>query len=51
MAETNLQKFVKHYKAKGFFYAIYRGIKYVRWRIMCARRGINWRSFAREKKW
>ena len=35
MAETNLQKFVKHYKTGGLFYAINRGIKYVTWRNKC----------------
>ena len=25
------QQFYKHYKVGGFLYAIYRGIKYVKW--------------------
>ncbi|MDD4939437.1 MAG: hypothetical protein PHE18_02440 [Candidatus Omnitrophica bacterium] len=49
MAETNWQKFAKHFKNGGVFYALYRGIKYIKWRSMCARRGIDWKQFARNK--
>ena len=45
MAQTNWEKFVKHLRAGGFFYALYRGVKYIKWRSMCARRGIDWRQF------
>lgn len=47
MAETNWQKFMKHWRARGFFYAIYRAIKYLKWRRMCGRMGIDWRKFSR----
>jgi len=47
MAETHWQKFVKHYKTEGFFYAIYRGIKYIAWRNKCSREGIDWRKFSK----
>jgi hypothetical protein len=49
MAEIIWQKFVKHYRVKGFFYAVYRGIKYLQWRRACARKGIDWRQFSREQ--
>lgn len=33
MRETLWQKWCKHYRSGGIFYAIYRGIKYLVWRI------------------
>jgi len=33
MEETLWQKWCKHYRAGGFFYAVYRGIKYLVWRM------------------
>ena len=48
MAETNFQKFTKYCKASGFFYAVYRGIKYVIWRIKCKQMGIDCRKFSNE---
>jgi ribosomal protein L20A (L18A) len=47
MAETNWQKFVKHYKAGGLFHAIQRSIKYIAWRNKCRRMGIDWRQFSK----
>jgi len=49
MVETNWQKFVKHHKTGGLFYAIYRGIKYISWRNRCKRMGIDWGQFSKEK--
>ncbi|MDO8602989.1 MAG: hypothetical protein Q7O04_03975 [Candidatus Omnitrophota bacterium] len=49
MAETNLQKFVKHCKAGGLFYAISRGVKYVTWRNKCKKMGIDCGKFSRER--
>lgn len=46
MINTNWQKFVKHYKTKGFLYAVYRGIKYIRWRNVCREKGIDWKRFS-----
>lgn len=48
MPETHWQRFMKYYRAKGFFYAIYRGIKYVQWRRKCKRMGIDWRQFSKK---
>lgn len=50
MAETNWQKFTKHYKAYGFFYAIYRGIKYLQWRKMCRKKGIDPKQFNKQER-
>jgi len=50
MTETNWQKFMKHYKAHGFFYAVYRGIKYLQWLNMCKKKGIDPKQFSREGK-
>lgn len=47
MAETNLQKFVKHCTRGGIFYAVKRGFRYAAWRIRCSRMGIDWRKFGR----
>ena len=47
MTETNLQKLSKHRKKGGFFYAVYRGVRYFKWRFMCMRMGIDWRRFSR----
>ncbi len=46
MTETNFQKFVKHYKKGGFFYAINRSVKYISWRNKCRRMGIDWKKFS-----
>ena len=47
MAETNLQKFVKHFKKNGLFYAIKRGFRYILWRGKCGRMRIDWRKFSK----
>jgi hypothetical protein len=47
MALTHWQKFIKHVKSGGLFYAVYRGFKYISWRSQCARRKIDWRQFSR----
>ena len=47
MAETNLQKFVKHCKTGGLFYAIKRSFRYVAWRIRCSRMGVDWKKFSK----
>ena len=47
MAGKNSQKFVKHLKTGGLFYAIKRGFRYVAWRIRCSSTGIDWRKFSR----
>lgn len=49
MAETNWQKFMKHCRTGGFFYAVYRGIKYLQWRRWCKKRGIDLRQFSKEE--
>lgn len=33
MEETLWQKWRKHYRSAGLFYALYRGFKYLIWRI------------------
>mgnify|MGYP001571233594 CR=1 FL=1 len=47
MAETNLQKLVRHCKTGGLLYAINRGIKYIAWRNKCKKIGVDWRKFNR----
>ena len=47
MVETNTQKFIKHFKTGGLFYAIRRGFGYMAWRNRCNRMGIDWRKFRR----
>ncbi|MDD5560764.1 MAG: hypothetical protein PHT50_01330 [Candidatus Omnitrophica bacterium] len=47
MAETLWQKFMKHNKTGGFFYALKRGFKYIAWRNICISKGIDWRKFSR----
>jgi len=47
MTETLWQKFVKHYKSNGLFYAIKRGFRYIAWRNRCVKAGVDWRKFAR----
>jgi len=47
MAETSFQKFVKHLKANGLFYAIKRGFRYILWRSRCVRTSIDWRKFSK----
>ncbi len=49
MADTSLQKFVRHCKASGIFYAVNRSIKYIAWRNRCKKMGIDWRKFSRER--
>jgi hypothetical protein len=48
MAETHWQKFVKHCKNGGFFYALQRGFRYVAWRNKCKRMGIDYRQFSKK---
>jgi len=47
MAQKNYQKFIKHFKTSGFFYAAKRGFRYWAWRIRCAKLGVDWRKFSR----
>lgn len=47
MLQTNWQKFMKHFRAHGFFYAVYRGIKYLQWRKMCRGKGIDSKQFSK----
>lgn len=35
--ETLWQKWCKHYRSGGVFYAVYRGVKYLAWRIRMVR--------------
>ena len=49
MAETNLQKFVKHYKTNGLFYAINRGIKYIIWRNKCKKAEASRKKSSKER--
>jgi hypothetical protein len=48
MAETNLQKFVKHCKAGGIFYAIQRGMRYIAWLSKCRTMGIDCKKFSKK---
>jgi hypothetical protein len=48
MEETYWQKFIKHCKNGGFFYAFFRGFKYLGWRMKCYRTKIDWRKFGQE---
>lgn len=48
MEENNFQKFSRHLKAKGFFYAVGRGFKYLGWRIKCIKMGVDWKKFSRK---
>ncbi len=47
MNQTSWQKFVKHCKAGGFFYAVFRGLKYIKWRNQCKKLGVDYRRFSR----
>ena len=47
MKEGSVQKFASHCKSGGFFYAIYRGVKYLKWRCMCKKMGVDWTRFGR----
>lgn len=47
MSGNNWEKFVRHFKAGGLFYAIFRGFRYVRWRNQCKRLGIDYRTFSK----
>ena len=38
LKETLRGKWRRHYKSGGFFYAFYRGIKYIIWRIKSRRK-------------
>ncbi len=49
MAETNLQKFVRHCRTGGLFYAVYRGVKYISWRNECRKNRIDWKKFSRAR--
>jgi hypothetical protein len=40
---------MKYYRAKGFLYAVYRGVKYIKWRSWCKKRDIDWRKFREDK--
>jgi len=46
---NNWQKFAMYCREKGFFYAIYRGAKYLKWKLRCFRMGIDYRQFRQNK--
>ncbi len=42
---SHWNKFFTYSRSKSLFYAVYRGIQYWKWRLVCQRRGIDYKRF------